>query len=176
MDCVFYNFLFLTFGAWVLIKTDLKGENLPFHLLPWKRKPKNYLNKGSFLLHEATICAILVFLTKKTTNTQRKRTEKHETWKILLNEQRKLKTSNFPSWKDSIHSKTCNPCLSEQRNRKTTNLFSWLEIRKSQTTKTLLNEQKTTNYKELIRRAKTQLNFRNHKARHSLNLGLFRNW
>ena len=45
---------------------------IALHFLLWKEKPKNYLNEGLFPLHEATKLAILVFLAKKTTNSQKK--------------------------------------------------------------------------------------------------------
>lgn len=57
------------------------------------KKTNNDINEGSFLLHETTKLAILVFLAKKTSNTQR--TKNHETWSTLLNKQRERKPPTF---------------------------------------------------------------------------------
>ena len=69
---------------------------IALHFLLWKEKPNNDLNEESFLLYETTKRETLVFLTKKTSNPQRKkRSEKHETWRILFNEQREPKPPKF---------------------------------------------------------------------------------
>lgn len=64
-----YDYLFLNLSSLLLPF----GFNL---LLLWKEKPNNYLNLGAFPLHETTKLAVLVFLTKKTSNTQRTKDQK----------------------------------------------------------------------------------------------------
>ena len=91
----FHNFPSWLFGTKLLIKINLRDRNFPLHLLLWKEKPKNYLNEGLFPLHETTKLAIHVFLTKKTTNNQRKNQKNTKLGAHWLNEQKDLKPPTF---------------------------------------------------------------------------------
>ena len=91
----FHNFPSWLFGTKLLIKINLRDRNFPLHLLLWKEKPKNYLNEGLFPLHETTKLAIHVFLTKKTTNNQRKNQKNTKLGKYCLTSRENLKPPTF---------------------------------------------------------------------------------
>ena len=83
-----YDYLFL----------NLSSLLLPFDfnfLLPWKEKTKNYLNLNSFPLHETTKRAILVFLTKKTSNLQKKDQNTTKLGEQCLTNEKNLNSPTF---------------------------------------------------------------------------------
>ena len=67
----------------------LETETFLFAVCFGKKNLKSYETEDRFFLHETTKLAILVFLAQNTTNFQRKKSKKHETWSTLLSEQRK---------------------------------------------------------------------------------------